>query len=122
LIVKEVEILIEGCRFTVLKPPRALIADLTERITRVVRPRHLQLFGSAARTEWTPDRDLDVLIVVEDGANRRKIAQAIYRELIGFGHAVDLVVVTESDVARHRKNPSLVIQPALDEGVALDVG
>jgi hypothetical protein len=63
-----------------------------------------------------PDSDLDILVVMPDGSPRRATSHAIYRSLIGFGFATDIVVVTESDVRNHRSDPWLVIAPALSEG------
>ena len=36
--------------------------------------------------------------------------------LIGVGHAVDVIVVTPEDVERYRDSHALVIAPALREG------
>ncbi len=54
--------------------------------------------------------------VVWDGVHRRRTVQAIYQSLGGIGVAKDVVVVTESDVRKYGRNPSLVIFPALTEG------
>jgi len=63
-----------------------------------------------------PNSDLDLLVIMPDGIHRRRTAQSIYRKLTGIGIAKDIVVVTESDVARYADNPSLVLYPALREG------
>ena len=96
-----------------------VIGDIVGRIVSIARPRLIVLFGSAARGELGPNSDLDFLVVVDEPAHRRHVAQAIYRNLIGVGFAADIVVVTTDDVRRYRTNPNLVIQPALDEGRVL---
>jgi len=99
-----------------MKPDEQKLQELTERIVKAVQPLKIVLFGSAARGEMGPNSDLDVLVVMPDGVHRRKTGQFIYRHLRGFGFAKDIVVVTESDVAKHRSNPYLIIKPAFDEG------
>jgi len=66
-----------------------------------------------------PDSDLDVMIVIRDGIHRRRTSQLLYRALAGLGIPKDLVVVTESDVAQLGDDPSLVLKPALTEGIEL---
>ena len=92
------------------------VLELSRRITEAVAARQVILFGSAARGEHGSHSDLDVLVVMPDGAHRGKTSEEIYRSLWGFGVATDVVVVTESDVARHRDDPFLVIKPALEDG------
>ncbi len=54
--------------------------------------------------------------MVRDGVHRRRTAQAIYQSLGGIGFAEDMIVVTESDIQKYGRNPSLVICPALTQG------
>lgn len=93
-----------------------VLDDLVERIVQAVHPRRIILFGSAARGEMGPHSDLDVLVVMPDGVHRRQTAQTIYRSLMGFGIAKDVVVATEGDLREYGDNPSLVLFPALREG------
>jgi predicted nucleotidyltransferase len=90
--------------------------DLIGKIVEAVHPRRIILFGSAAMGRMGEDSDLDLLVIVPDGAHRRRTAQVIYRSLRGLGIAKDIVVATESDVQNHGGNPSLVLYPALREG------
>ncbi len=99
-----------------MKPDEQKLQELTERIVDAVHPLRIILFGSAARGEMGPNSDFDVLVVMPDGVHRRKTGQLIYRYLRGFGFAKDIVVVTQSDVEKHRTNPYLIIKPALDDG------
>ncbi len=98
-----------------------LVTDekLKELITRIVdtsHPLRIILFGSVARGETTRDSDIDVLVVVPEGIHRRKTAQQIYRNLIGFGIAVDVVVATPYDLERYGNSPGLVYREALRDG------
>lgn len=74
---------------------------IVRRVVEVAEPERIILFGSAARGESRPDSDID-LLVVKAGAHRRKLSQAIYRQLLGVGQAVDIVVVTPEDIDRYR--------------------
>jgi predicted nucleotidyltransferase len=62
------------------------------------------------------DSDLDLLVVMPDGVHRRQTAQEIHRRSANLGVAIDVVVVTESDVRQYGNNPSLVLFPALRDG------
>lgn len=98
------------------KPDKRTVSELVRRIVQSAHPLRIILFGSAARGELGPHSDLDVLVIMPDGAHRRRTAQTIYRNLKGLGCAKDIVVVTESDVRDFGDNPSLVLYSALQEG------
>ena len=91
-----------------MRPDSQALDKLVERILQVVRPVRIILFGSAARGDMTSDSDIDVLIVVQDGVPRRKTAQDIYRNMIGFGLAVDVVVAAETDIKEYGDNFGMV--------------
>ncbi len=93
----------------------AILEEVIRRITGVARPEKIILFGSAARGEAQLDSDFD-LLVVKDTPHRRKLAQEIYKNLIGLGQAVDVIVVTPEDIARYADSPALIIRSALQEG------
>ncbi|MFB3905281.1 MAG: nucleotidyltransferase domain-containing protein [Acidobacteriota bacterium] len=90
--------------------------EVVSRIIAAAQPLRIVLFGSAARGRTTPHSDLDILVVVKDGSHRRRVAENVYRSFSGIGVAIDIVVVTESDVRKYRDVPWMVIKPALDEG------
>jgi len=92
-----------------------VLDTIIERIVEVADPERILLFGSAARDEMGPDSDFDLLVVKSD-VHRRKMAQRIYRNLIGVGQPVDIVVVTPEDLERYADSHALVISPALEEG------
>lgn len=97
-----------------IDPERAL-AEVIRRVVEVAQPEKIILFGSTARGERGPDSDLD-LLVIKSGVHRRRLAQAIYRHLIGVGFPVDVVVVTPEDVERYGDSIGLILEPALREG------
>ena len=91
------------------------LQKVLRRVVEVAQPEKIILFGSAARGEMGPDSDID-LLVVKSGVHRRRLAQKIYRHLIGLEQAVDVVVVTPEDLERYKDCPALVIHPALRDG------
>jgi predicted nucleotidyltransferase len=93
-----------------------VVDEIVKRLTSVLHPVRVVLFGSAARGEMGPGSDVDLLIVVPDGTRRRDASRKAFRALSGLGIAKDVIVVTESDVKEFGENPSLVIKPALEEG------
>jgi uncharacterized protein len=92
------------------------ITELSHRIVQAVEPLRIILFGSAARGDLGPHSDIDVLVVMPDGAHRGHTAERIYRQLWGFGLAKDVVVVTARDLDERRDDPFTVIHRALTEG------
>lgn len=92
-----------------------VLDKIIQRIVAVAQPEKIIIFGSAARGEMGPNSDID-LLVVKSGIHRRRLAQAIYMNLIGVGQAVDVVVVTPEDIERYKDSFALVIEPALREG------
>ena len=95
------------------------LQELVRRIVEAVDPVRIVLFGSAARGDMGPDSDLDVLVVMPDGAHRRETAAAVYRSLRRFPYPKDIVVATVSDLAEYGDAIGLVYRQALKEGKEL---
>lgn len=93
-----------------------VLTEVVWRIVEVAQPEKIIMFGSAARGEMGPNSDLDLLVIVQPGVHRRRLAQAIYRNLIGVGFPVDVVVASSEDVERYGNAIGLVLEPALREG------
>jgi predicted nucleotidyltransferase len=93
-----------------------VLAEIVRRIVLVAAPERIILFGSAARGEIGPGSDLDLLVIKRGRYHRGHLTEEIYRNLIGVGRAVDVVVVTPEDVERYGDTQALVIAPALREG------
>ena len=92
----------------------AVLDDIVRRIVRVAQPEKIVLFGSAARRAMTPHSDVD-LLVIKDGRDP-ELSARIYEGLRGVRVAVDVIVVSPSDVERYRDSHALVIKPALQHG------
>lgn len=99
-------------------PEQAIIDDVIDRIVDVAAPERIILFGSTARGDLGKDSDVDLLIV-KDGEDALTLMSRIYREMRGVGVAVDALVVSTEDVERYKNSHSLIIKPALQEGVVV---
>ncbi|HUT54206.1 MAG TPA: nucleotidyltransferase domain-containing protein [bacterium] len=92
------------------------IEKLLRLIVGEVNPVRVILFGSAARGEFGPESDVDVLVVMPEGTHRRHTAQKLYREIKGITIPFDIVVATPGDLEKHRDNPGLIYKTILEEG------
>ena len=92
------------------------VDEAVRRIVDEVHPIQVVLFGSAARGDFGPDSDLDLLVVMPDHADRLETAYRLHRRLRKLGCAKDIVVALESEVESLRDNPSMIIHTALTEG------
>jgi len=99
-----------------MRNPAEAIDDAVERIVDEVHPLRVVVFGSAVRGNIGPNSDLDLLVVMPDGTNRLATNDQLQRRLRRLGCPKDIVVVTESEVAALRDNPSLIVHTALTEG------
>lgn len=102
-----------------MKPEKDILDKLVARILAVSHPLRIILFGSAARGEMGPNSDVDILVVMPDGTNRRKTAMQLYRDIRGIRIGFDLVVATPSILSKYATTPGLVYRNAIAEGKVL---
>lgn len=98
------------------QPREQIVADLVRQIVASVRPLRVILFGSSATDIARADSDIDLLIVMPEGTDRRRTAQRLYVELQGCPLPFDLVVATPGDLERHKDNPGLIYGRILGQG------
>ena len=95
----------------------AKVRAAVERIVAQARPQAVILFGSYARGAVSPNSDLDVLVIVDDGVtNCRAESVRLRRVLRGISMPIDIIVARRSDVERLRDMPGLLYETALREG------
>ena len=99
-------------------PNGRILTDVVRRIVRAVDPDRIVLFGSGARGTMTAGSDLDLLIV-KAGCNSRELAARAQCSLSTEGPPVDVIAATPEQAEKHRDSPSLVLAPALREGVTV---
>lgn len=97
-----------------------IVEEVVQRILEVTQPQRSVLFGSSVRGKFTKDSDLDIFVVSDKPIHRRKVDQAIYRNLHGVRVPVDVLVVITEYVAQCRSQPSSILRHALDEGQVVD--
>ncbi len=97
-------------------PNSKIVESFMQSIVEAVHPLKIILFGSYARGKTTPDSDIDVLVVMPEGAHRRRTAQLLYRQIRGFGVPFDILVATPSDLEKHKDNIGLIYRAVLQEG------
>jgi len=102
-----------------MQPTQEQITQLVNRIVEAVHPLRIILFGSAARGEMGPDSDVDVLVVMPEGAHRLNTMGYLHTHLFGIPLAVDIIVATPSDLEKHRDTSGLIYKTILSEGVQL---
>lgn len=96
-----------------IQPP---IGAMARRIVQCTQPLQLILFGSHARGSPRSRSDVDLLIVVADGQDRRRVRDVVHAALREFRVSHDLVVTTPSEIERRGQLVGTVLRPALREG------
>jgi predicted nucleotidyltransferase len=99
--------------------PRESIQEITRRIVHEFHPLKLILFGSHARSEARPDSDIDILVVLSEVSDKRRVAIEIRRALIDLPVCKDIIVTTPEEIARRGNLIGTVLRPALREGKVL---
>ena len=89
---------------------------LVDQIVAEFAPLRVVLFGSRATGRARPDSDIDLLVVMPDGTERRQAMAEIGARLPRPGVGIDLLVTTPSLLKRQRRNPGLLYGEALRDG------
>ena len=97
----------------------AVLQEMVERIVRGFDPERIILFGSQARGDAHENSDVDLLVVMPDGTDRRAAMRAMQRTL--FDQTVDrtVIVTTPDEIRRRGDLVGTVLRPALREGRVL---
>ena len=90
--------------------------EVLHRIVPAIHPLRVILFGSAARGEMEPDSDIDLLVILPDGANRVKTTMKLHCLFGGLRFPVDVVIATPDDLERSTHVPGYIYATALREG------
>ena len=95
------------------------LPTIKRRIVKGFRPERIVVFGSQARGDATHDSDLDLLVVVSDGRDRRELLRSIRVVLADMMVSKDIFVTTPSHAARYGDVIGTLVEPALREGVTI---
>ncbi len=92
------------------------VETMVDRIVARFQPRRVLLFGSRARGTAGPESDVDLLVVFDQVADKRRAAVEIRRVLSDLNACKDIIVTTPDEIARRGDLPGSVLRPALREG------
>jgi len=106
---------------TIAYPPvdARLLDEIITRIRQAGNPIRIVLFGSHARGQAGPSSDLDLLIVEDSDLPRHRRAPRYLRALVGAFPAKDVIVWTPAEIAAWANLPNAFISTVLREGVTL---
>ena len=96
-----------------------VVATMVERIAERFDPERILLFGSRARGDAKDWSDVDLLVVMPDGTNRREAAVEMGVAVGDLPIAKDIVVTTPTHIAQRGHVIGTVLRPALREGKVL---
>jgi len=115
-------------------PAVELLADLREELLRrirdavdgwTVKPRHLSLFGSAARGEGGVDSDIDLFVVRSKALEPQEPVWREQLDLLGWqverwtGNPGRIVEMEEREIARLRKERPPIVEELLVDAIGL---
>jgi predicted nucleotidyltransferase len=99
-----------------IEPSNEQLDEIVQRIVDAVHPERIILFGSAASGGMGPDSDVDVLVVMPEETNRRRVAAFLHTQLFGIPFSVDILVATPSLLEKNKDNIGLIYRTILAEG------
>lgn len=95
------------------------IKDITDQIVAKYKPEKIILFGSAARGEFTPDSDLDMLIIKKDtpfyGIDRMRELDRMIKKRV----AADFLVYRPEEIEKRLQMGDPFIKAIFREGKTL---
>jgi predicted nucleotidyltransferase len=92
---------------------------MVDRIVQRFHPLRVILFGSHARGSAVPESDVDLLVVLREVADKRRMTVEIRRVLGDLAVSKDIIVTTPEEIARRGDLVGSVLWPALREGKIL---
>ncbi len=93
------------------------LQEIVRRISEVLHPEKIILFGSRARGEAHPDSDYDLLIVYDGPLSKRDVKLAVRRLFSLPGFSMDLFVLSPDEYERQKNVVSTVGRVAFMEGL-----
>ena len=96
-----------------------ILEEITNRLVARFDPVRIILFGSQARGDARAHSDVDILVVLPNGADKLRAMADALNTLGGLGISKDVVVATPEDIADHGDLVGSVLRPALREGKVL---
>lgn len=82
--------------------------NIISRIIELSEPESIILFGSKAQGTDNDNSDIDLLVLIEGVENKRQMAQKLYKELMHFKVAIDLIIETPANYLKYKKEKSFI--------------
>ncbi len=99
---------------------RDTIQAITQLIVERFEPEQVILFGSCARGETDENSDLDLLVVLPDGANIPSRGNPIHAAIAdNFVLPVDVLIRSADVIAKYRQDPNSMISRMLEDSEVL---
>jgi predicted nucleotidyltransferase len=98
--------------------PQAAIEDVAQQIALKFRPQKIILFGSYARGDFTPESDVDLLVVMETALKPVRQEIEICHN-IEYHFGLDLLVYTPQVLAERLAMGDSFLREAIREGKVL---
>lgn len=95
------------------------VRAIVDRIVARFHPRQVVLFGSYARGTATTFSDVDLLVVFDVAADKRRTAIDIRRVVSDLPLCKDIVVTTRDEITQRGELAGSILRPALREGMIL---
>ena len=93
-----------------------VVDTMVDRIVARFQPARILLFGSRARGAGNRWSDVDLLVVMEEVADKRRAAVEMRRTLSDLPVSKDIIVTTPEEIARRGHIVGTVLRAALREG------
>ena len=93
-----------------------IVDTMVNRIVARFQPLRILLFGSRARGTDNRWSDVDLLVVMEEVADKRQAAVEMRRTLSDLPVSKDVIVTTPEEIARRGHLVGTVLRAALREG------
>lgn len=98
---------------------QTLLTEVVKRLQIAGKPLKIVLFGSQSRGDSHPESDLDLLVVEESDLPRHKRSPRYYKALAGVFPSKDITVWTPAEIQEWDAVPNAFVTTALREGKVL---
>ena len=97
-----------------------IINEILTRLVKLYNPQYVYLFGSHAWGEPQKNSDLDICVILSDSnqSQAERIRSGL-SALKGIHVPVDILVLTQKEIAEHVKHPSTLIYKVFQKGLKL---
>ena len=95
------------------------LREIVRRLVEAVDPDRIILFGSRARGDAGPDSDVDLLIIKDSDVPRHRRTIPAYSALKGLAIPTDIIWRTPAEIVEWSRVPNHVVTRAMREGRVL---